>query len=114
MRDENFIQAILETPEDRALRLVYADWLEEQGDPRGQFLRVTQGMWETPICTARYRKLWMRRKSLRGRIAGEWAKIMLRAPFPYIRQRLEELSRLDTARAVFASDRHGYRLNPGA
>ncbi len=112
MRDENFIQAILETPEDRALRLVYADWLEEQGDPRGQFLRVTQGMWETPICTARYRKLWMRRKSLRGRIAGEWAKIMLRAPFPYIRQRLEELSRLDTARAVFASDRHGYRLNP--
>jgi uncharacterized protein (TIGR02996 family) len=35
-----FLRAIKETPEDDAPRLVFADWLEEQGDPRGEFLRL--------------------------------------------------------------------------
>src|SRR5262249_36968134 len=34
-----FLDAILEAPEDDAVRLIYADWLEEQGDPRGEFIR---------------------------------------------------------------------------
>lgn len=45
MPDHNaFINAILAHPEDDALRLVYADWLEERGDPadaaRAEFIRV--------------------------------------------------------------------------
>jgi uncharacterized protein (TIGR02996 family) len=39
-RDEAFLQAILEAPEDDTPRLVYADYLEERGDPRGEFIRV--------------------------------------------------------------------------
>ena len=35
-----FLKAILEDVEDDAPRLVYADWLEERGDPRGEFIRV--------------------------------------------------------------------------
>src|SRR5271165_2283694 len=27
-------------PEDTALRLVFADWLEERGDPRGELVRL--------------------------------------------------------------------------
>jgi uncharacterized protein (TIGR02996 family) len=38
--EESFLRAILASPEDLALRLVYADWLEERGDPRAEFLRV--------------------------------------------------------------------------
>jgi len=38
--DERFLQAIIENPDDDAPRLVYADWLEERGDPRGEFIRV--------------------------------------------------------------------------
>ena len=38
--DEVFVQAILEEPEADALRLIYADWLEERGDPRGELIRV--------------------------------------------------------------------------
>jgi uncharacterized protein (TIGR02996 family) len=38
--DEAFLQAVVETPDDDAPRLVYADWLEERGDPRGEFIRV--------------------------------------------------------------------------
>jgi len=37
---ESFIRAICADPADRTLRLVYADWLEERGDPRGEFIRV--------------------------------------------------------------------------
>jgi uncharacterized protein (TIGR02996 family) len=36
-----FLQAILATPNDLSLRLVFADWLEERGDPRGELLRLT-------------------------------------------------------------------------
>jgi uncharacterized protein (TIGR02996 family) len=34
-----FLAHIVSRPADDAGRLVYADWLEEQGDPRGSFLR---------------------------------------------------------------------------
>src|SRR5277367_2034319 len=41
MNDEQaFLQAMQENPEDTALRLVFADWLEERGDPRGELLRL--------------------------------------------------------------------------
>jgi uncharacterized protein (TIGR02996 family) len=38
--DADFLTAIRANPEDDALRLVYADWLEERGDPRGELLRL--------------------------------------------------------------------------
>jgi uncharacterized protein (TIGR02996 family) len=34
-----FLQEIKEHPDDDTPRLIFADWLEEQGDPRGVFLR---------------------------------------------------------------------------
>src|SRR5581483_6965828 len=37
---ESFLQAIREAPEDDALRLVFADWLDEQDDLLGQFIRL--------------------------------------------------------------------------
>ena len=39
-QDDAFLEAIIDSPEDDGLRLIYADWLEEQGDPRGEFVRV--------------------------------------------------------------------------
>jgi uncharacterized protein (TIGR02996 family) len=40
MDEEVFITAIRNAPRDDATRLVYADWLDEQGDVRGEWLRV--------------------------------------------------------------------------
>ena len=37
---EPFLATILDAPYEDAPRLVYADWLEEQGDPRAEFIRV--------------------------------------------------------------------------
>jgi uncharacterized protein (TIGR02996 family) len=39
--DAGFVKAIQADPEDTALRLVYADWLDERGDDRrGEYLRL--------------------------------------------------------------------------
>ena len=37
--DDTFLQAILEQPQEEANWLVYADWLEERGDPRAALYR---------------------------------------------------------------------------
>src|SRR5262245_49827440 len=40
MSDAPFLDAIRAAPADDGPRLVYADWLEERGDPRGEFIRL--------------------------------------------------------------------------
>ena len=34
------LAAIIEDPDDDAPRLVYADWLQAQGDPRGELMQL--------------------------------------------------------------------------
>ncbi|MBN9120939.1 MAG: TIGR02996 domain-containing protein [Planctomycetes bacterium] len=38
--DRAFLRAILDVPEDRNTWLIYADWLDDRGDPRAEFLRL--------------------------------------------------------------------------
>src|SRR5262249_13517425 len=38
--EEAFLRDIQEHPDEDAPRLIFADWLEDQGDPRGEFIRV--------------------------------------------------------------------------
>jgi uncharacterized protein (TIGR02996 family) len=40
MNEAAFLQAIAANPQDDVHRLVYADWLEEHGDSRGEFIRL--------------------------------------------------------------------------
>jgi uncharacterized protein (TIGR02996 family) len=40
LREGFFLKAILERPSDEPKRLAYADWLDEQADPRGRYLRA--------------------------------------------------------------------------
>lgn len=42
MREEDFLQRIAEQPSARELRLVFADWLQEQGDPRGEVIALSE------------------------------------------------------------------------
>jgi uncharacterized protein (TIGR02996 family) len=44
MREEAFLLGMLEQPDDITLRLVFADWLEENNDPRGELLRLTHSL----------------------------------------------------------------------
>lgn len=38
--ESEFIEEIIANPQDQSARLIFADWLEEQGDPRGEFIRI--------------------------------------------------------------------------
>jgi uncharacterized protein (TIGR02996 family) len=38
--EDGFLKAIEDDPDDDGLRLIYADWLEERGDPRGPAVRA--------------------------------------------------------------------------
>lgn len=38
--EESFLRLILDAPNDRTLGLIFADWLDERGDPRGEIVRL--------------------------------------------------------------------------
>lgn len=40
--EASLLQSLAEHPEDRALRLVFADWLLERGDPRGEVIALCE------------------------------------------------------------------------
>ncbi len=46
--EEGFLRALLARPDDRTTRLVYADWLDEHDDGRGEFLRLELRLEELP------------------------------------------------------------------
>lgn len=48
-QDSDFQGAILEAPHDVRLRHVYADWLEEQGDPRSELIRLQEAARSQPV-----------------------------------------------------------------
>ncbi len=46
--ERQFLEAITRDPEDEGARTVYADWLEERGDPRGEYLRLELQLQKIP------------------------------------------------------------------
>jgi uncharacterized protein (TIGR02996 family) len=73
MSDEQaFLDAIDDRPGDRDIRLVYADWLEEHGDPRADLIRAEEEMRRVPIASDRFWELKPRRNALRERCATDW------------------------------------------
>jgi uncharacterized protein (TIGR02996 family) len=68
---EAFLQAIVANPDDDMPRLVYADWLEERGDPRGEFIRLQWTVAQLPAGPER-RELEARARYLLGRHEREW------------------------------------------
>ncbi|MCI0460370.1 MAG: TIGR02996 domain-containing protein [Gemmataceae bacterium] len=78
MGDEQaLLNAVLTAPEDDQLRQVYADWLEEQGDPRGEFLRLDASL---PVLSRRKRYAARDRlRELYAVINEDWLALICRA-----------------------------------
>jgi uncharacterized protein (TIGR02996 family) len=69
---EAFVREILEHPDDDAPRLIYADWLEERGDPRGEFIRVQCALARLPTGDPHREPLALRERRLLLAHADEW------------------------------------------
>jgi uncharacterized protein (TIGR02996 family) len=71
---EAFLQAISETPDDDTPRLVYADWLEENGDgDRAEFIRVQVQLACRAEDDPRRPALKLRERALLTRHEATWA-----------------------------------------
>ena len=77
------LRAILENPADETLRLIYADWLEENGESeRAEFIRVQIELAiavETPRTELRIRALRRSEASLLARNEHVWRRPLLSA-----------------------------------
>jgi uncharacterized protein (TIGR02996 family) len=72
-QEEAFLRAIIESPNDDVPRLVYADWLEERGDPRSEFIRVQCAL-KRPHAPQDHARLAAREKELLEAHEATWAK----------------------------------------
>jgi uncharacterized protein (TIGR02996 family) len=76
---DGFLRAILDEPDDDVHRLVYADWLDERGDPRGEFIRAQVEAAALPPGDARRPALEARALELLRRHHDDWDRPLLDA-----------------------------------
>ena len=67
-----FLAAMRAAPASRLTRHVYADWLEERGDPRHELVRVCEAMRGVPVWSDDYWQLKARRNALWTQFPIEW------------------------------------------
>lgn len=116
MSDAQFLDEIIANPHDDVPRLVYADWLEERGDPRGEFIRLQFELTDETLDPEHRRDLQIREADLLDEHQTEWtgpvADLVTRSAFArgFIEfvvmpvkdfvERAEELYRLAPIRSV--------------
>jgi uncharacterized protein (TIGR02996 family) len=91
--DAQFLAAVAVAPDDRTPRLAYADWLDEQDDPRGELIRLEEESRGRVAWDATLWRLKPRRNELRRQIDPAWLAAMRYGtdceplfrgqPFPY-------------------------------
>src|SRR5262249_3534297 len=74
--EQSFLEAIRADPDDDAVRLIFADWLEEQDDParnaRGEVIRVQLELERLPDDDPRRPDLVCRERGLLDRHREDW------------------------------------------
>ncbi|MGN6110502.1 MAG: TIGR02996 domain-containing protein [Kofleriaceae bacterium] len=66
------LAAIAENPDDEAAWLVYADWLQQRGDPRGELVQLESALAEMDDLDERRRSTTMRIRELREAHTAAW------------------------------------------
>jgi uncharacterized protein (TIGR02996 family) len=112
--DAAFLRTIADRPDDQVSRAVYADWLDEQGDPasaaRAEFLRLEAELADLPE-KARQPALVNRLRRLARRLDSAWLAVVSRRPIENCDLRFafqcplqwENLTSTDDARVRFCS-----------
>src|SRR5688500_3802818 len=73
MSEQPFLEAIRHDPDDDIPRLIYADWLEERGNPRGELVRIQCELARLPAADERRPALQSRELLLLNQHAKGWA-----------------------------------------
>jgi uncharacterized protein (TIGR02996 family) len=69
---EAFLKRIRAAPDDDAHRLIFADWLDEEGDPRGRFIRVQLALAALPADAPERPALVLAERELLAAHRAEW------------------------------------------
>lgn len=72
MQRECFLEDILEHPQDDAPRLRFADWLEEECNPLGEFIRVQCKLASLPVNHVAILELETRERELLAEFERDW------------------------------------------
>src|SRR5438034_3143207 len=78
--EDAFVQAIQNDPLDAALKLVFADWLEERGDIRSEFLRLEVELSRLQVNHERFESVRSKHRTAYDRCDPVWAQQL---GFPY-------------------------------
>src|SRR5712691_639088 len=78
MTDEQaFLRMIVAEPDNDGAKLVYADWLEEQGDAdRAAFLRLESRLAQTPVTDTNFYLLNAQFRGLHDRLDPDWLALI--------------------------------------
>jgi uncharacterized protein (TIGR02996 family) len=80
--DEDFLQKLLDNPADDTVRLVYADWLDEQAGPaarlKSEFLRLTVQLTDPTHKAAAWLRLHKKLQPLAAQLDTAWLGIVSR------------------------------------
>src|SRR5436305_9160952 len=69
---ETLEAALVENPDDRATHMAYADFLAEQGDPRGEFIQVQLALEDAGLPARQRQLLQQREQELLQTHQREW------------------------------------------
>ena len=77
-----FLRALFDAPDDDAVRLVYADWLQERDDPRAEFLRLDCQLHRMPASDRKRPELRKRLAALALTLEPDWVALTRRESIP--------------------------------
>lgn len=70
--DAAFLANVLAHPDDEGPRLIYADYLDDLGDPRGSFIRVQCALEKLDPADPRRKELFLQEQQLLARYREKW------------------------------------------
>lgn len=107
-----FLARIRDEPDDDGPRLIFADWLDERGDPRGEFIRLQCALARLPADDPRREDLRHREQAILQNHQAVWTASLqgLAAGYEFRRGLLQAVS-VD-ARAFLERGQELFRLGP--